>query len=121
MALNWKALLRGASAAWQMIGISLAILVILNCLLQTLFSLKDKIWARAGWDRAPAIQAQSWATDYNRDSDVFGWQSVYSPYIEFTKAPFTSELINFNKKGERVTPGSSESPGAEELFTFGGS
>lgn len=65
-------------------------------------------------------QNAEWGEAYWREYSRAS-REIYTPYVIWSKPPFTGELINVDERGFRFTPGAQCEAGAFTVFTFGGS
>ncbi len=68
----------------------------------------------------PYYAAQDWTQSYWSEANVTqGYR--YEPYVIWRHTPFSGELLNYDERGLRKTPGSQCGDNSYTVFTFGGS
>lgn len=111
-------------AAWKMVGISLALLAVVEMAAQLVFSRRESVELRRLQKRSGLADAP-WLADLHREqseAQVSNWE----PFVYWRIRPYAGRLLNVDERGLRRTVGPSavikdDSPGALRVFCFGGS
>jgi lysophospholipase L1-like esterase len=120
-----RRLVSGIGQGWQILGLSLLLLILIDRGLATLLP------APGGWapmdpaavapdrTRAAAVANDDWIGDYwreHRAAKDTGWRS----WVYWRRGPHAGEIIKVDAHGFRVTPGAVRDPRGE-IWIFGGS
>ena len=120
-----RRLLSGIGQAWQIAGLSLLLLILVDRGLAVLlpdpggWAPMDPSASAPHRARAAAVAGENWIDAYwreHRASKDTGWRS----WVYWRRGPHTGEIINVDAHGFRVTP-ATVTPAREEIWIFGGS
>ncbi len=128
--LKLKRVLVSAQNVWTVIGLTLALLLVLEGSLTVLYRIRDQIGPKSQETVDPRTEADgyqgvSWAEDYFIEFLASG-DSRWEPYVYWRRKPFTGKYININNEGIRYTWNGSEphdgtAINGMNIYMFGGS
>jgi lysophospholipase L1-like esterase len=90
--------------AWSMIGITLALFLILECVFRAGFGIRDKVAGPIQPDRrvlAEGYAGASWPIQHYRELEQL--EDRWKPYVYFRERPFQGETITVDSVGSRKT------------------
>ena len=112
----------GVRTAWLVLGVSLALLAVLELFYRAQGGIRHRVAEASSPDVSDPRERLSWSADYERESEI-STPLRWKPYVYFRRRPFTGRYINIDSSGIRRTIQPEPNIGltVDTVFMFGGS